>query len=226
MATVASHRLAPVDVVTIMKSQLRFVMHPSDERDFAAHVLAEDGVYLIDGPRWKTSSPATHRSIEAIAGNYCIVWSVHDRPSLSARYVPTCNDWYCDSESATIQFLRSQVVDTVITEGRIAIATSHASETEAAGVERRFKSLVRFVKKRYTNSIIRWCNPSLPLLPAIPGRSANPSKPDPQVWVGPHAMSWLQEHPNRRIKQFTNSLVEARIVEDMTSIPARKAGTP
>lgn len=191
-------------------------MHSIDERDFAAHALAEDGVYLVDGPRWKTASPVTHRSIEEVAGNYCIIWSIHDRPSLSARYVPNCDDWYCDAESATIQFLRSQVVDTVITEGRIAIGTSHASETEAAGVERRFRSLARFVKKRYTNSMIRWCNPALPLGPAIRGRSANPSKPDPQVWVGPHAMRWLQEDLDRRIKQFPNSLVEARVVEAAT----------
>ncbi|MDP1660123.1 MAG: hypothetical protein Q8L73_12345 [Methylotenera sp.] len=196
-----------------MKSQLRFVMHSSDEREFAAQILSDVSVCLVDGPRWKTSTPETFRSLEEIAGSYCIIWSTQDRASLSAHYVPTCDDWYCESESATIQFLRSQIFGSVITEGRIAVSTSNSAAKEATGVEQRFKSLVRFIKKHYTNSTIYWSNPSLPFAPACPGRSANPSKPDAQLWVGPHALRWLQQDKSRSIKQFTNSLVEARLVE-------------
>lgn len=196
-----------------MSSQLRFVMHSSDERDFAAHLLSDNSVWLVDGPRWKTSIPETVRSLEEVTGSYCIIWSPQDRASLTARYVPTCDDWYCESESVTIQFLRSQIFGSVITEGRIAISTSDATESEAMGVERRFKSLARFFKKHYTNSAIQWSNPSLPFAPAGPGQSANPSKPDAQVWVGSHALRWLQQDHSRCIKQFTNSLVEARLVE-------------
>jgi hypothetical protein len=188
-------------------------MHSSDERDFAAQLLSDNSVWLVDGPRWKTSTPKTVRSLEEVAGSYCIIWSTQDRASLSARYIPNCDDWYCESESVTIQFLRSQIFGSVITEGRIAVSTSDAAEKEATGVARRFKSLVRFVKKNYTNSAIQWNNPSLPFAPARPGRSANPSKPDAQVWVGSHALRWLQQDQARRIKQFANSLVEARLVE-------------
>ncbi len=194
-----------------MRSQLRFVMYSNDERDFAAQALSDSSVWLVDGPRWKASTPKSVRSLEEVAGSYCIIWSTQDRASLSARYIPNCDDWYCDSESVTIQFLRSEIFGSVITEGRIAVSTSDATEKEAMGVERRFKSLVRFVKKTYTNSVIQWSNPSLPFAPARPGRSANPSKPDPQVWVGPDALRWLQQDQNHRIKQFANSIVEARL---------------
>jgi hypothetical protein len=188
-------------------------MHSNDERDFAEQVLADPKVCLIDGPRWKTSTPEILRSIDEVSGNYCIIWSPQDRAALSARYIPACDDWYCESEEMTIQFLRSQVFGLVVTEGRIAVSTSNADENDASGIEPRFKALARFVRKNYSNSIVRWSNPSLPFAPARPGRLANPSEPNAQVWVGPHALRWLQQDENRHIKQFTNSLVEARLVE-------------
>ena len=195
-----------------MNSQLRFVMHASDESEFVAQVLSDPGVCLIDGPRWKASSPETFRAIESISGDYCIIWSKQDRAKLRAEYIKTCDDWYCESEEATIQFLRSRTVGLVITEGRIAIGTSSAKESEAKGVERRFRALVRFVKNHYSNSIVCWANPNAPFAPAGPGRSANPSEPDPQVWVGPHALRWLQETQERCIKQFLPGGAEARLV--------------
>lgn len=196
-----------------MRSQLRFVMHLNDERDFAEQVLSDSKVCFINGPRWKTSTPETFRSIEEVSGSYCIIWSPQDRATLNARYIPACDDWYCESEEMTIQFLRSQVFGLVVTEGRIAVSTSNAGENDASGIERRFVALARFVRKNYSNSMVRWSNPSLPSAPACPGRSANPSEPDAQVWVGPHALRWLQQDKNRHIKQFANSFVEARLVE-------------
>jgi hypothetical protein len=196
-----------------MRSQLCFVMHPIDEQEFASQVLSEESVLLIDGPRWKTATPETYRSLERISGDYCIIWSTRDCATLQARHVSASNDWYCESEFTTIQFLRSQVFDSVITEGRIAVSTSNASETEARGVEGRFKALVRYVKKHYTNSVLSWSNPSLPFAPAGEGRSGNPGKPDARIWVGPHALRWLEQDRARCVKQSKSSLVEARLAE-------------
>ena len=203
-----------------MRSQLRFVMHPDDEREFAAQILSEADVFLIDGPRWKSATPALFRSLDAIAGDYCILWSTQDRASLESRYMAKCDDWYCESEQATIQFLRSQVFGPCLTEGRIAVGTTGADESEAAGVERRFKALARFIKKHYSNAVLCWRNPTLPFAPAGPGRSANPGKPDAQVWVGPHALRWLRQEQGRNVKQSAGALVEARLVtpDDQRSV--------
>lgn len=202
-----------------MNSQLRFVMHPDDEREFAAQVLADPAVLLIDGPRWKAAEPQTFRTLDAIRGSYCILWSPDDQAALDARYIAGCNDWYCESEYATVQFLRSEVfTGGVLTEGRIAVSTGNASAQAAQGVERRYKALGRFVRKHYTNAVVCWCNPSQPFGPAVPGRSANPGKPDAQVWVGPHALQWLRaDAPQRCVKQFRNAVVEARLAD---SFPA------
>jgi hypothetical protein len=196
-----------------MRSQLRFAMHPDDELDFAVQVLSDPSVCLIDGPRWKTSTPETFRSIKDISGSYCIIWSEQDRSTMSARYIPSCDDWYCESEEVTIQFLRSEVFGSVITEGRIAASTQSLGESEAAGVERRFKALSRFIKKNYFNSIVCWRTTSLPFAQARPGQSANPGVPDAKVWVGPHALRWLQQNKNHHIKQDKNSFSEARLVD-------------
>lgn len=196
-----------------MKSQLRFVMHPDDEREFAVQVLSDESVGLIDGPRWRSSTPETYRTLDEITGNYCIIWSIQDRGTLSARHIPTCNDRYCDSESATIQFLRSQNYGPMITEGRIAIGTNNTDEDVAKRIEQRFRKLAKFVKKHYANSVVQWCNPTVPFAPAAPGRSANPSKTDAQVWIGPHALRWLRQDEGRHIKQFKNAVVEARLIK-------------
>lgn len=204
-----------------MNSQLRFVMHPDDEREFAAQVLADPAVLLIDGPRWPAAAPQTFRSLDAIRSNYCILWSPEDRASLEARYIAGCNDWYCASEDATVQFLRSELfADGVLTEGRIAVATGNASAQAAQGVERHYKALGRFVRKHYRNAVLRWCNPAMPFGPAVPGRSANPGKPDAQVWVGPHALQWLRDgsaQQLRTIKQSRNAVVEARLADSFTT---------
>ncbi|NHZ41542.1 hypothetical protein [Massilia aquatica] len=202
-----------------MRSQLRFVMHPDDESEFATLMLADEHVHLIDGPRWKSASPRQFRSLDQVTGRYCIIWSMQDCPTLSARYIPACDDWYCNSEEFTIQFLRSDTVGAVITEGRIAVSTPATESEGTQSLERRFKQLARFIKKHSTNSIVQWCNPDLPFLPAVPGRSANPSKPDPQVWIGRHAVNWLQEDKERRVKQFAQSSVEARLIDSFV-LPA------
>jgi hypothetical protein len=198
-----------------MRSQVRFVMHPADEREFERLLVSDESIRFIAGPRWKTETPRTSRSLADIDDNYCIVWSTTDIAKLKAEYIPTCDDWYCRSEFATIQFLRSEMDEAVITEGRIAVSTAAGRDFPASSVkslEKRYGQLRKYLRKNFANSIIQWRNPTIPYAPAGPNRSANPSKPDPQVWVGPHALCWLREHPGRRIKQFRQGNVEAVLV--------------
>jgi len=146
-------------------------------------------------------------------GRYCIIWSPEDLPVLAADFMPTCNDWYCRAEYATIQFLRSKIAETLITDGRLAISTGNANEKTAVNVENRYKLLCRIIKKSHRNSVVRWRNPKFPDAPARPGRSANPSDPDRSLWVGPAAMNWMAGDAARRIKMSPASPVEGTISE-------------
>jgi hypothetical protein len=193
-------------------------MHPADERDFESLLVSDDSIRFIAGPRWKTESPKTSRSLAEIDDDYCIIWSTSDIAKLKAEYIPSCDDWYCRSEYATIQFLRSEIDELIITEGRIAVATIRSRdypESSAKSLEKRYGKLRNYIKKSFSNSIVQWRNPTFPYAAAGPNRSANPSKPDPQVWVGPHALRWLRERPDRRIKQFRQSNVEGVLVPDL-----------
>jgi hypothetical protein len=193
-----------------MRSQIRFVMHPDDEAILMSELLRDPAVLLVDGPRWKSAAPPTTRIVSAV-GYHCIIWSPKDLPKLPAEFIPSCNDWYCRGEYATIRFIRCVFTGTVITEGRFAIATDHASETTAANVERRYNLLRRRIKKNYLGSVVRWRNPSVPEAPAGPDRSANPSSPDRSLWVGPSAMNWLTADATRRIKISREFLIEGTI---------------
>jgi hypothetical protein len=198
-----------------MRSQVRFAMHSADEREFEQLLVSDESIRFIAGPRWKTETPKRSRSLADIGDHYCIIWSTTDIAKLKAEYISSCDDWYCRSEYATIQFLRSEMDEAVITEGRIAVSTIQNRDFPASSVkslEKRYANLRKYIRKNYSNSIIQWRNPMIPFAPAGPNRSANPSKPDPQVWVGPHALRWLREQPDRRIKQFRQGNVEAILV--------------
>jgi hypothetical protein len=179
-----------------VRSQLRFVMHPDDEAALVTELLRDPAVLFVDGPRWKAATPATTRDLSAI-GSYCIIWSPEDLPQLSAKFIPTCNDWYCSDENSTIQFLRCTMTEAVIVEGRFAIWTEAADDNVAANVERRYKFLCRAIKRTYRNSVVQWGTPEAP---AGPSGSANPRAPDRSLWVGPAAMTWMAGHADRRIK--------------------------
>jgi hypothetical protein len=201
-----------------MHSQVRFIMHPADERDFERQLVSDESIHFIAGPRWKAETPKTSRSLDDIDDYYCIIWSTNDVAKLTAEYIPSCDDWQCRSEYATIQFLRSEIHEPVITEERIAVSSMPGRDFPASSVkslEKRYEVLRKYVRTNYSNSIIQWCNPTIPYAPAGPNRSANPSKPDPQVWVGPHALRWLRERSDRRIKQTRQSIVEAVLVDGM-----------
>lgn len=88
-----------------------------------------------------------------------------------------------------------------------AYLTEGSPGAESLGLERRYRSLSNFIKKRYSNPTLRWSNPSLP--PADAGRSGNPSREDRQLWVGPHALQWLRQGHTRRVKLDKESVVEA-----------------
>lgn len=194
-----------------MRSQIRFVMSAEDERAFAAQILSDPGIELIDGPRWSSSEPAAHRAFEALTDYYCIVWPRSQVPTLSARPLDN-GEWYCDSQAQTLQWLRSRSLPGLLTEGRLAIGSS-PELAGAAKLERRYRAWSRWLKAAYRNRQLCWRNPTLPMLPAAPGRSANPGEPDPQVWVGPGALDWLRADLSRRVKAFPAAAVEAVLVE-------------
>ncbi len=201
-----------------MRSQVRFVMHPADEREFEQVLLSDESIRFIAGPRWKAETPTTSRSLADINRDYCIIWSISDIATLKSEYKPSCNDWYCRSEYATIQFLRSEMDELVITEGRIAVSTRPMpdfTDSSIKSLENRYSNLRKYFRRNYSNSVIQWRNPTAPYVPAGPNCSGNPGKPDPQVWVGPHALLWLREQTDRKVKVFRNSIVEAVLVESV-----------
>ncbi|KEQ03222.1 hypothetical protein [Pseudorhizobium pelagicum] len=181
-----------------MRSTLRFIMHPDDEREFFRQILSEEDVFLIDGPIWK--APIAEPRSPSEIGTYCIIWSPKDRPSLTAT-LRRNGDWYCDSEMVTIQFLRSEITNNLITQGSIAIATNLAAPDEAAGVEKRFRVLTRFIKKKYKNSVVSWYPAEGPRPSAELTHPALDQMLDPLIWVGPFAEQWLREDHERLIRQ-------------------------
>jgi hypothetical protein len=111
-------------------------------------------------------------------------------------------------DAGRIQFWRSQLVGSVLTDGRIALATSgfnlesrlpHALVEESEALYRRLR---RHVRRHFANSVVRWWNPSLP-----PGPT-NPTSLDQAMWVGPAAMAWWTSDPDHRLKSSINGLVE------------------
>lgn len=205
-----------------LRNQKRFIMHPDDEKDFEQEVLAEEGVVLVDGPIWTSDSPAKLNSLDRI-GNYCIIWSTLDRPSLSAQYKG--GEWHCDSEMATIQFLRSRIHGDLLTEGSLSISTDPATQTEARRIEKRFHSYFMHMKSNYRNSAVCWYSLT-PFLPAAPGRSANPGMPDSNVWVGPHALRWLRADKHRRVRQHSSFGAYAVLGEDVQRLISGSLPTP
>jgi hypothetical protein len=126
----------------------------------------------------ESQTPKTSRSLADIDDHYCIIWSISDIAKLKAEFIPSCDDWYCPSEYATIQFLRSEIDESIITDGRIEVFTISRRDFSASSVkrlEKRYGDLRKYFRKNYSNSVIQWRNPMVPFAPAGPGRSANPA---------------------------------------------------
>lgn len=179
-------------------------MHPDDEWPVIEALLQDPDVALINGPTWKTPVPEVSRSLSSV-GSHAIIWSSADLPELSVEPYPTGTRWELRSQPSTIQWLRSVLVGSVLTEGRFAIRTDTAPPAAAAGVERRYKMLRSLIRKTCQNSAIEWRST------AVPSRAAANTPPDPQLWVGPRAMAWLLEDPVRCVKQGVTYLVEGRL---------------
>jgi len=199
-----------------MRSQVRFVMHPDDEAAFVEVLLRDPKVVLVDNTIWQTRQPPVSRDLSHL-GRHCLIWSPDDLAELPADFNPAINAWTCRAEFATIQLLRSQAVGNVITEGRLAISLDEAQLSTAAAVEQRYKLARRIIQKAYKNSVVRWRNPTLPVTPARAASAANPSPPDPSLWVGPAAMAWLADGADRRVKQDLTLHVEGMILPQLTS---------
>jgi hypothetical protein len=212
----SSDAVASNESVGIMRSQVIFVMHPTDEAEFVEVVLAEPGIVFVDGPNWTTAQPPTMIDIQN-AGNYLMIWRPSETPKLRANHLRKDDEewWYCSNEHLTIQFLRSgfQYEEPFLFEGRLAVGTTndhgkpiHAPSTPF--VEKRFKTLKRFIQKLYTNNVLIWqCISS-------PRSKNNPSKPTALTRVGPHALQWLRDDPRKRwVQQSRNSPTRAYVLD-------------
>jgi hypothetical protein len=188
-----------------VKSQVRFVMHPDDEAALIKELLSDQSVLLIEDPREYPTVPPD----VSVLSDIWIIWVPEDLQQLPADYIEDCKGWYCRGEYATIQFWKSKIVDTVITEGRFAIMT-RPEQVAAVNVGRRYEFLRRAIKRSYSNSVVWWHNTHPGPYPKgwEPTKS---SKPDSSVWVGPAAMGWLAEDASRRIKQFLTGHVEGTV---------------
>lgn len=199
-----------------MRSQVRFVMHPEDEAEFARVVKSEAGTVFVDGANWHHPRPPVVNDIET-AGSYLMIWNQLETPELIAKHYQNEEDewWCCENEFSTLQFLRSgfQLGEPFLFEGRIAVSTTAKDKslfhaTSAAAIEHRFKALRKFVKKGYANSTIIWQALSLPR------SDTKLLKPDSSLWVGPHAMLWLEQDPKKRwVQQFRYARARGYLVD-------------
>lgn len=198
-----------------MSAQIEFAMHPLDEAAFAEVLLADPAIRLVDGPRWPGPVPELRRGLDGL-GDYVLVWPGEPVPPLGARHIATTGDWYCDSEASTLQLLRSRLDGATLISGRLALHDVPQGFPEAAGqrLQALFNKLRRHTKAGYRNGVVCWANPRFPFAPADKGRSANPSAPDTRLWVGPHALLWLQAAPGHVIRQFAGSAVEGQLAPE------------
>jgi hypothetical protein len=167
-----------------MGSQVEFVMHPDDEAAFVAEILRDPDVAFVNGPRWPQATPATARSLDGF-GSYGIAWSRVDLDPLPARYIPTCDDWYCEGEHATIQFLRSEPGEDSLTTGRIAIH-GPTDGFDGTALTRRFNRLRRYIKSHFSNAALV--------------STQHPDYVFKSLWVGPNAVQWLRANDRRVVR--------------------------
>jgi hypothetical protein len=199
-----------------MRSQVRFVMHPEDEVEFAMAVTAEQATLFVDGPTWPKPQPPVTTNIRE-AGLYLLIWNPSETPKLAGKHYRNRDEewWYCRNEFLTIQLLRSgfQYREPYLVEGRIAVSTTDQDKSvfharSAPAVERRFKALRHLIKESYTNKAILW------QVLAAPRSERNPLGPDASLWVGPHALKWLRHRPrNRWVQQARYARVRGYLLD-------------
>jgi hypothetical protein len=177
-------------------------MDADDERCFVDAIVEEAHTFLINGPHWQSSAvPVVKPQDLESADSYLMIWNKAEIPRLRAKKAD--GYWEAYNDSTTIQFLRSRLWDeSILTEGRIAIATDDAA------IERRYKRLRRLVHQTFRNEIVCW------LHAGAPRTAKNPSEPDRRVWVGPGALAWLRGKVGRKLKQERTAHTEALVCND------------
>jgi hypothetical protein len=199
-----------------MRSQVRFVMHPEDEAEFARAITAEPATVFVDSPTWPTPRPPVTTDLGK-AGLYLLIWNPPETPKLTGKHYRNRDEewWYCRNEFLTIQFLRSgfQYGEPYLFEGRIAVGTTDQDKSvfharSAPAVEGRFKALRKLIKKTYANKAILW------QALEVPRSWNNPLRPDANLWVGPHALQWLRQKPrNRWVQQARYARVRGYLLD-------------
>lgn len=177
-----------------MRGQITFIMHPKDEKEFVSYILSK-GFVIITDQRFKTKQPPVEDDIQNIESNHCYLCYEQFLPLIKTEYIPSCNDYTLRNISSLIQFLRSEIKDNIITEGRIAIMTTDKYTKEIYNpktnrvLEKYFKDFRNWIKKSYKNNQnLVWDN----------GVKLGTSKFE---WFSPKAIDWLKTNKNRLIKQ-------------------------
>jgi hypothetical protein len=180
-----------------MRSQVRFFMDAGDERRFADAIIEEPNTFLVNGPHWESATvPLVQPDRLTDADSYLMIWNRSEIPRLRAKR--TGDSFEAFNDETTIQFLRSSMWDdSILTEGRIAIATDDEE------IARRYKRLRKLVQLTFANGILCWFHPG------APRTAKNPSKPDRSVWVGSGALAWLRMSQAHKFKQERAARVEA-----------------
>jgi hypothetical protein len=116
----------------------------------------------------------------------------------------------------SIQFLRSQRFGSMLTAGRIAIATtgldgeSLVPESDSE-LERIYRQLRRWLQKRYTNDLVAYSE-------AFPAGQRKVVR-YPSFWLAPHARNWVLSHSDAVLRQFrTGAVVFVPSPSDATGI--------
>ncbi len=109
-----------------------------------------------------------------------------------------------DSPLGSIQFLRSYLHGSILTAGRIALATTGLSGEclfpgTAPELERIYRQLRRWLQKHYTNDLVAYSE-------AFPIGQRKVVR-YPSFWLGPHSRTWLLTHPGAVLRQFHTGAV-------------------
>jgi hypothetical protein len=174
-------------------------MDADEERRFVDGIVEEPHTFLVNGPHWQSSAaPVVEPQNLASAESYLMIWNKGEIPRLRAK--KSDGYWEAYNDSTTIQFLRCELWDeSILTEGRIAIATANVQ------IVRRYKRLRRVIHKTFRNEIVCWFHAG------APRPAKNPSEPDRSVWVGPGALAWLRGKVGRKFKQERTAPTEALV---------------
>ena len=107
--------------------------------------------------------------------------------------------------SGSIQYEPGERFDSLVTAGRIALATTGLDREplfqpeSAAVLERAYRGLRRWLQARYINDLVCYSE----FFP-VGQRKVSPAR---SFWLGPHARAWLLHHPGAVLRQFRTGAV-------------------